>query len=291
MSEYVLKLQKNIFLITALAAAILGASMAYFLSTGVRFWLRDAPASLDGGDGRNSFAGARSGTAYKPADEFMGLPTGDFFRNTASAADSSGEDDAPGATGEITLVGVLAGSADIARALIREDDQPNPQSFRIGQTAAGHKIVSIQPGRILVEAGGSRFPIKIGEKSGEARTAARQTQQSDSGDESESTEVIRLQRARLNAVLQDQTELMKNKMSPVQVDGRIAGWKLMYVPPDNLVHQLGARSGDILRRVNGQPLDSQERMFEIYNSLKTRDEMTVTIERGGRLITYDIKIE
>ncbi|MCR9144551.1 MAG: hypothetical protein NXI24_20095 [bacterium] len=288
MSEYVLKLQKNIFAITLGTSVLLGISLAYLGAVGFRFWFTTNQKPLNVKT-RTAQRPAQE-TAYRGEEEFLGIVTGNFVRD----AGSSPEGDASAAAavqaaGEIELMGVLyATPVRYAQALIKEKDASSPESYGIGKTVAGHKIVWIHTNGITVDVGGNRFKIKVGEKSGDAATAPPKTA---AGPASAGSQQITLKRDRLQQLMKKPDEIYKNKFSPAIVNGKIAGWKLIYVPNDNFLYQLGARSGDILRRFNGEPLESQEKMIQMWQNLQSSNKVTVDIERGGKIFTYDILIQ
>lgn len=84
---------------------------------------------------------------------------------------------------------------------------------------------------------------------------------------------------------------MKTGMAPINIAGKIAGWKLIKVSNDSIFYELGARPGDIIRRLNGQTVDNQERLMELYMGLKTLDRIDVVLERGGKLLSFEIVIQ
>ncbi len=289
MGEYVLKLQKNIFAITIATAVVLGIAMAYLGSVALRFFLSSNTPTVT--MSRAAPVANTNRTSFRSVDEFLGIVTGDFIRDSGAGAPGEAGADAPtGVQSEIELMGVLySRPLRYSRALIKQDGDKSAESYAFGPIAeSGYKLVGIHPEAITVEAGGSRFRIKVGEKSGEARSAAQTTAaETTSG----GGEKVTLSKDRFQQLIKNPEEIYKNKFSPVLVNGKIAGWKLIYVPNDNFLHQLGARSGDILRRFNGEPLESQEKMIQMWQSLQNASSVTVDIERGGKIFTYEILIQ
>ncbi|MBX7057406.1 MAG: hypothetical protein K1X75_05025 [Leptospirales bacterium] len=267
------------------SAALLGVALAYLGTTLVRFFLVSASSLA-----AEAPPGARLPApvfATRPLEEYASIPTGAFFRDSGAAAPTPGEG-GPSGGGEITLVGTLAGSADFARALIQETGQSDPQSYGLGKTVAGFRIVGIGSDYVLVESGGARLKIKVGEKSGQA-----QAQQPAPGPAASGGNVQRIvvQRSKLNEIMQDPRALGQAGMRPFQRGGRTMGLQLVLVPPNSLLYQLGARSGDIIRRFNGQSLESNEKMLEVVNALRSSSQVTVDLERGGQVMTFDISIQ
>lgn len=291
MGEYVLKLQKNIFAITVATAVVLGIALAYLGAVALRFFLSSNTPTVT--LNRVAPVADTNRTSFRSVDEFLGIVTGDFIRDSGAGAPGEDGAEAPtGVQGEIELMGVLfATPLRYARALIKQDNAKSAESYAIGNKVgeSGYKLIGIHPEAVTVEAGGSRLKIKVGEKSGEARTAAQTTAQDTAT--SGGGEKVTLSKDRFQQLIKNPEEIYKNKFSPVLVNGKIAGWKLIYVPNDNFLHQLGARSGDILRRFNGQPLESQEKMIQMWQSLQSASSVTVDIERGGKIFTYKILIQ
>jgi general secretion pathway protein C len=65
-------------------------------------------------------------------------------------------------------------------------------------------------------------------------------------------------------------------------NGRIDGYRILDVEPDSLFTQFGIRPGDLIKAVNGQPLDSPAKAMELFNDLKNAPQIKMTINRGGR---------
>lgn len=288
MSETILKLQKNIFAITVVTAGVLGVSLAYFGAVGLRLFFNTNTKQITANAAGPSRAAAPQ-RAYRGVDEFTSIVTGNFVRDSGSQPEEAASAAAAvQAAGEIELMGVLyATPARYARALIKEKDAKNPESYGIGKTVAGHRVVWIHTNAITVDVGGNRFKIKVGEKSGEAASTPPPAATASAG----GGQQITLKRDRLQQLMKKPDEIYKNKFQPAIVNGKIAGWKLLLVPQDNFLYQLGARSGDILRRFNGEPLESQEKMIQMWQSLQSSNKITVDIERGGKIFTYDILIQ
>jgi C-terminal processing protease CtpA/Prc len=48
---------------------------------------------------------------------------------------------------------------------------------------------------------------------------------------------------------------------------------------------------DVIKGVNGEPVDSVQKAMEMYNTLKNGTQVKMSIERGGKTetFTYDVK--
>ena len=225
-------------------------------------------------------------------DEIGQIVTGNLIRGAPPKV----EDDAqatPFDLGGITLIGILAGSPRYARASILLKGERSAEAYAIGDTVSGAKIAAIYQEHIVVEdASGSRFDIYLNEsrKQKNTTTTAASAKRA-ATKKGAKVEKIVLNRDRFKQLISNQADLFRLKFAPSIEGGKVRGWRLLRVPSDHFLYSMGARSGDIIRRYNGQELLNQDRMISMWQSLQNANQVTVDIERGGKLITYDISIQ
>ncbi|MCB1173159.1 MAG: hypothetical protein KDK39_06330 [Leptospiraceae bacterium] len=290
MSDLLRRLQENIFLITIVTAVVLGLSLAYAASVGIGYYIR-SQVPLNTSAARSAAPRPQS-RSVPEASVFENIVTGAFFRGTAMLSAASGESEGTVAAGEITLMGVITGTRQTARALVMETGK-EADAFSIGQSVAGYTVTGIGRSYATFKVGETSLRINVGEKSGQAQTRVN-TQTTASNQKSESTQTVTLSRERFKKILTgNQADLLKyNKWTLKNHGGKIVGIKLVYLDPaKSFLYQLGARPGDILRRFNGEKLENQAKMLELYQSLMTQDKISVDVERGGKIITFDIVIQ
>ncbi len=72
--------------------------------------------------------------------------------------------------------------------------------------------------------------------------------------------------------------------------GEIAGFRLLDMQENSIFGQLGLARMDILKSVNGEPIDSIQKAMEMYNGMKNGNKFELLVERGGKneTKTYDI---
>ncbi|MGZ3691792.1 MAG: type II secretion system protein GspC [Pseudobdellovibrio sp.] len=73
--------------------------------------------------------------------------------------------------------------------------------------------------------------------------------------------------------------------------GEINGFRILDMQPGSIYEQLGLQRMDVIKGVNGEPVDSIQKAMEMYNTLKNGAQVKLQIERGGKTdtFTYDIK--
>lgn len=195
---------------------------------------------------------------------------------------------------QFKLLGTLEGHPSFARAVIQFLDGKDPtREFAIGSKIGNARLTWIGRGYIWIKKDGQKMKLRIGESTQEVaqkikKAAAERKASATSGQVI--TRVI--SRDEVNSTLKGNAARIYKGASfgPNLTNGKIDGYKIHKVKPTHVFYKLGARPGDIIRKVNGYPLTDTERMFELWKSIKTAPSIKVDIERGGKILTYDFQI-
>jgi len=86
--------------------------------------------------------------------------------------------------------------------------------------------------------------------------------------------------------------LQQAAMIPVRgPGGEIQGFRFVSIQPDSIYTKLGFQVGDVIKSVNGEPIDSPAKALELYNALKGSSEIRLNMERNGQdqEMEYQIK--
>ncbi len=102
----------------------------------------------------------------------------------------------------------------------------------------------------------------------------------------------RLTRALIREAMLNPTTLMQDvRMRPSFLDGRWNGLQALHVADGSVVASLGLKQGDLLRAVNGVPLDNLERVMSLYQQLSTTRRFEVELERNGQRLVQSISLD
>lgn len=73
--------------------------------------------------------------------------------------------------------------------------------------------------------------------------------------------------------------------------GEINGFRILDMQQGSIYEELGLQRMDVIKGVNGEPVDSIQKAMEMYNTLKNGNQVKMQIERGGKVevFTYEIK--
>ncbi len=80
------------------------------------------------------------------------------------------------------------------------------------------------------------------------------------------------------------------RLEPKIVQGQTQGFLVHMVRPNSLLARLDIQRGDLIKEVNGVPLDSPERALQVFQQLREARRVTVNLLRRGqpRSHTYEI---
>lgn len=205
------------------------------------------------------------------------------------------------------LTATLEGSADVARALIEVQGESireycaatkacSKKEKECECTVQNATIISIAQEHIWIKMGQSRYKLKIGQSTTDlaqqaaAAPAAGAPTAVATGGNQVISKVISREEVNKN-ILGNPAKIYEGaQFGPHLVNGRIEGYKIARVNDDHVFAKLGARSGDIIRKVNGYALSDTERMLDLWKAIRTAPEVKIELEREGKTITYDFQI-
>lgn len=87
--------------------------------------------------------------------------------------------------------------------------------------------------------------------------------------------------------------LMQARAVPNRVPGtgEINGFRLLDIQPGSIFEQLGLQKMDVIKGVDGTPVDSPAKAMELYNALKSSPKLGLQIERNGKTETKNYNIQ
>lgn len=295
MNSLLLKLHKNKFATLIPLVIFLSFSLAYLIHTLIVTFLNPPKTQIVLKNRTNSI----KQTPNKPMNEYDSIVTGNMVRgnisnepnlsatgpNIQSTAEAPGADDA-------MIIGIHAGDRSFARVSILEKGEKEAEDYSTGERVAGYTVKSIYRDYIVLSKDGISLRIETGETIGEVKkrtVGSLPIENLPNKGVNPSQQVI--SRSALDKLMKNEAELLENvAFSPYKKDGKIEGIRISRVNEKHLFHMLGARSGDIIKRVNGIPLGETPQMMQLYSSIKTATKLTIDIDRKGEIVTYDFII-
>lgn len=201
------------------------------------------------------------------------------------------------------LTATLEGSIEFARALIEVQGE-GIREYCIASNFCRRKececsvqsatVISIAQEHIWIKMNQNRYKLKIGQSTTDlAQQAAAQPSAAAPAGTAQGAVISRvISREEVNKnILGNPAKIYEGaQFGPYLVNGKIEGYKIARVNDDHVFAKLGAKSGDIIRKVNGYGLNDTERMLDLWKAIRTAPEVKIELEREGKVITYDFQI-
>jgi general secretion pathway protein C len=198
---------------------------------------------------------------------------------------------------KLKLWGTVTGPPEEAYAVIEEAGKREQNLFRIGDTIQEATVKMILREKIILHVEGKDEVLDIEKAAGPGSTAGRAIAgRSLPGQNMRRppvrTQKITLRRNQIDSAVQDVAQLMNQvNIRPHFTQGQPDGMMFSRIRPNSIFMRMGLRNGDIITGVNGRAISTVDDALGFYEGLKSAENVTVDIKRGGRprTIEYTIK--
>jgi len=211
---------------------------------------------------------------------------------------------------DIALLGTLV-SDDVAWSLATIDTSAGNKLFRVGMNVEDKaEVIYIARRYVLLKEEGKTTILKFGKerKKGRGRTPIRPNQPvaptrvsaaPSRARQDYSKSVTKtgdyewsIDRNMLEENLNDLSSLgMQARIVPNYRGGKYEGFKLVGVRPDSLYRAIGIRSGDVIKTINGEPIDSPNKAITMFEKFKSSSNISIGVERRGQLKDFGYVIK
>ena len=91
--------------------------------------------------------------------------------------------------------------------------------------------------------------------------------------------------------IEETLSMMQARIVPSFKDGKAEGFKLFSIRPGSLLDKIGIENGDLIKRINGNDINSPERAIEVYSKLRHTSRFEIEIVRNGSTLLKTFTIE
>lgn len=228
-------------------------------------------------------------TTHKSFDDYDAILVSNFFKLGTEVEDLPiTETVTPESLQDLTLLGTITGPSSIARALIKKKREKESQIFKLWNDVYGYQLVRIANSKVYLKMGDEVTNLDMFAKDEKALGSG--TASTVKGRNNKSSKTISRSEIQQKVFNNIDNALKGLRAGPYRVNGKIEGYKLFRVRPNNILYQLGARSGDVIKRINGHPLDSTDKLIKMWQNLQGETRLSVDLERRGKLQTFDFSV-
>ena len=192
------------------------------------------------------------------------------------------------------LIGTVSGQASHAFAIIKIPAEKQQMLYRTGDMVGPAEIVRIERNRVILNNAGRQEMLEVAFDAPSLASAGKRGSGAyvPKGIKKVSANRYILDRKEVDRLSGDMSQFMTQvRVVPNIVRGKASGYKLMNVKRGSLVESVGLQNGDIVKEINGKPIDKPEAAFGAYQQLKDDGRFVIEIERKGKreTLSYDIR--
>lgn len=190
----------------------------------------------------------------------------------------------------VALLGTIAGSPEISRAIIEDLETKVISLYKIGDTVVTARIESIEKDLVVLIHNGRRKMLEM------------QTKESGAPGIDKAYEVLPNNTVQmyktisvpnaLSTQLEEVEALLKSVViEPYVVDDRVEGLRITGLENIPQGKNLGLKNGDVIRTVNGHLLSSKQQAYQISRKARSQPTLSIELMRGNktRMLTFPLK--
>jgi type II secretion system protein C len=184
----------------------------------------------------------------------------------------------------LALLGTVAGSPALSRAIIEDIETRVLDSYRPGDSVAEARIESIDEDVVVLRHEGQRKTLSLGSRPAAELDVDNDTEptvQQDNVQTSQPPSLVTV-RTKLRSI---ETVLKKAIIKPFVVAGEVQGLRIDGLERIKGLKNLGLKNGDVIRMVNGQHLTSKQKAYQVFKKARRKKTISVELVRDNQIRT------
>jgi general secretion pathway protein C len=198
---------------------------------------------------------------------------------------------APDTTLAFTLHGIAAGKrAADSRALIEANGDEEP--YGVGaQLPGGVKVHAIYADRVILDRGGRLETLRLPQQ-GLADAGSSNAGHPGMAMQPPPTAMQPQNLGQLRQEIMNNPQRLMDvvRAMPVMDHGKLSGYRVYPAGNPSIFNQLGLKAGDVVSAVNGIPLTDPAQSMRVLSTIKTSDQISVSLLRNGQMQTQVLQM-
>jgi len=201
-----------------------------------------------------------------------------------------GDSERPLAQMGLALRGTITGPSEIARAIIEEGN--DQKLYRIGDTLKGARLIAIFRNKVIMDVNGQQQMLVVEEtklggglasRAGIGKEPRRPRFPSSSSVASAGG---------IPDAMKNMDQFIGNaRVVPYYRGGQPYGFRVSDVAEGAKIYELGVRTGDIIKSINGVPIRTPQDALNAYQELQNNTTAQLEIERQGTTTTVNVPLK
>lgn len=192
----------------------------------------------------------------------------------------------------LKLKGTVVGVEEFTFCIIEDKSKRKEDLYQKGDKIQDMEITDITTNSVILSKGRGKVILYIDEEETKKddRVAAIYPDLTNIEHPSENKWVI--SRENVLQATRNISDIMSDfKIRPHFSSGKMDGFRIDDVKEESIAFAVGIKKGDIVKKINGEIIDSPKKIFEFYRNLEKSPVIQLEVERGGstEVLTYEIK--
>jgi len=186
---------------------------------------------------------------------------------------------------KIALLGTVTGNEQNAFAVIEETDKRKQGLYKIGDSVQNATVKKILREKVVLRVGEKDEILTMEESAASRRDKGRGPSKSTGRGST-----ITVNRKDIQSSLKDINKLMSEvRIRPHFKDGQSDGLSVSRIKGGSVFSKLGLRNGDIVQKINGEPINSPDEVLALYEKLKSGSRVSLEVTRKGEPKTMNYR--
>jgi len=200
----------------------------------------------------------------------------------------AGDADMPLAEMGLSLKGTITGPSEIARAIIEESNAQ--KLYRIGDTLKGATLIAIFRNKVVMDVNGQQKMLIVEEAKSSPANGSRTARSPRSPRFPAGSSIASA--GGIPDAMKNMDQLLGNaRVVPYYRGGQPYGFRVSDVAEGAKVYELGVRTGDIIKSINGVPIRTPQDALNAYQELQNNTNVQLEIERQGSTTTVNVPVK
>jgi general secretion pathway protein C len=186
---------------------------------------------------------------------------------------------------KVALLGTVTGNEQNAFAVIEETDKRKQGLYKIGDSVQNATVKTILREKVVLRVGTKDEILTMEESAASRRDKERVPSKT-----AERGNTITVSRKDIQSSLKDINELMSQvRIRPHFKDGQSDGLSVSRIKGGSIFSKLGLRNGDIVQKINDEPINSPDEVLALYEKLKSGSRVSLEVTRKGEPKTMNYR--
>ncbi|MDD5454675.1 MAG: type II secretion system protein N [Candidatus Ratteibacteria bacterium] len=198
----------------------------------------------------------------------------------------------------LKLKGTVVGAEEFTFCIIEDRSKRKDDLYQKGDKIQDMEVSEITDNSVVLIRGTEKMVLYIDESAKDIKTnetavaAERPTLADFSSLENPEPNTWVLSREDVLAATRNISQIMSDfKIKPNFSAGKMDGFRIDDINEGSIALAMGIKKGDIVKKINGETIDSPKKIFEFYRNLENSASIQLEVSRGDatETLTYEIK--